>query len=67
MPCHAIPGPLPWNVWISAWDGRALGVDALIDVMMPKETQIAVMQIALACPAVSVGGGEHGSWVMVDR
>ena len=61
MPCHAIPGPLPWNVWISAWDGTARGVDALIDVMMPKETQIAAMQIALACPAVGVRGGEHGS------
>ena len=37
------------------------------DVMVPKGTQIAEMQIALACPAAGVGGGEHGSWVMVDR
>ena len=33
------------------------------DVMVPKGTQIAEMQIALACPAAGVGGGEHGSWV----
>ena len=45
--------------------GRAkiLGVDAQREVMVPK----GEMQIALACPAAGVGGGEHGSWVMVDR
>ena len=46
---------------------KILAVDAARDVMLAKGTQIAEMQIALACPAVGVGGGEHGSWVMVDR
>ena len=52
---------------MAAWEETNLGVDARRDVMVPKGTKIAEMQIALACPAVGVGGGEHGSWVMVDR
>ena len=70
MLCHAIPSPFSLGMFLDPCVGgwlKILGVDARGDVMVPKGTQIAEMQIALACPAVSVGGGEHGSWVMVDR
>ena len=70
MLCHAIPSPFPLGMCLDTCVGgwlKILGVDARGDVMVPKGTQIAEMQIALACPAASVGGGEHGSWVMVDR
>ena len=51
---------------MAAWEETNLGVDARRDVMVPKGTKIAKMQIALACPACGCGR-EHGSWVMVDR
>ena len=42
---------------MAAWEETNLGVDALRDVMVPKGTKIAEMQIALvACPAAGVGG-----------
>ena len=59
--CHAIPSPLPWNVseYLRGWVGeelKILAVDAAQDVMLAKGTQIAEMQIALACPAAWVCG-----------
>ena len=55
MRCHAIPSPLPWNVseYLRGWV-KILAVDAARDVMLAKGTQIAEMQIALACPAAWV-------------
>ena len=55
MLCHAILGLFPWNVWMAAWEETNLGVDARRDVMVPKGTKIAEMQIAVACPAAGVG------------
>ena len=60
MRCHAILSPfVPWNVseYLRGWVGeelKILAVDAAQDVMLAKGTQIAEMQIALACPAAWV-------------
>ena len=56
MRCHAIPSPLPWNVseYLRGWEGEDPRRDVPRDVMLAKGTQIAEMQIALACPAAWV-------------
>ena len=67
--CCVTRSPVPSLGMSRYLRGRAkiLGIDARRDVMVPKGTPIGEMQIAFACPAAGVGGGEHGSWVMVDR
>ena len=55
--CHAILGLFPWNVWMAAWEETNLGVDARRDVMVPKGTKIAEMQIVVALVRLRVWEG----------